>query len=118
DGFWEFSYDPKDVGVKQRWFDGRRKLSEKTRVPGTPHAERHPSAGPAAEVTWTPPSHRKRRGFEAEGEPAALQAGLKHPSLATAWHINRFKVPSNWRGKSVWLHFGGVTPAADFWLNG
>ncbi len=118
DGVWEFSYDPRDIGVKRRWFDGRVVLAEKTRVPGTPHAERHPSAGPAAKVTWLPPTHRNRKGFEGKTDPAALQAGLKYPSLAPAWHRRRFKLPSSWRGEPIWLHLGGVTPAADVWLNG
>jgi hypothetical protein len=34
------------------------------------------------------------------------------------WYRRTFKVPSNWRGQQVWLHFGAVDWEASVWLNG
>ncbi len=38
DGSWQFSYDPKGVGTKQRWFAASHRLPERITVPGCSQA--------------------------------------------------------------------------------
>lgn len=37
---------------------------------------------------------------------------------ATAWYRKTFRIPANYRGKSLWLDFDGVFSDAKVWLNG
>jgi len=49
-----------------------------------------------------------------EGVTILLKNGCMHPS----WYGKTFTVPPEWSGKEVWLHIGGVKPAAGLWVNG
>ena len=40
------------------------------------------------------------------------------PFRPSWWYRTEFKVPSGFRGKTIWLHFGGVNYRANVWLNG
>lgn len=107
DGTWDFAYDPEDVGDKQRWFTPGAKLGEKTIVPGCDQAQNHRSAGMSDEDYAE--FHRQNGVFMMD---------LKYPTMAPAWHRKTFRIPSPWRKGEVWLHIGGVMPAATIWFNG
>jgi beta-mannosidase len=34
------------------------------------------------------------------------------------WYRTTFQVPSSFRGRNIWLHFGGVNYSAEVWVNG
>ncbi|MFY9805064.1 MAG: sugar-binding domain-containing protein [Candidatus Acidiferrales bacterium] len=34
------------------------------------------------------------------------------------WYRTEFKLPENFTGRQVWLHFGGINNRANIWLNG
>jgi exo-1,4-beta-D-glucosaminidase len=34
------------------------------------------------------------------------------------WYRKQFSVPADYRGKTIWLHFGGINYRANIWLNG
>ncbi len=34
DGEWEFAFDPDSIGMKEKWFSGKKSFPEITRVPG------------------------------------------------------------------------------------
>lgn len=95
DGEWEFSYDLVNAGVKEKWHLGTVLLPEKTKVPGCTQSEYHPSAG--------------------ETKPSG---DLKYPCQSPGWHRKIFTVPDSWKDKEIFLHIGGVKPAAVFWCNG
>jgi exo-1,4-beta-D-glucosaminidase len=40
------------------------------------------------------------------------------PFRTSWWYRTQFKVPSDFKGKTVWLHFSGVNYRANVWLNG
>ena len=44
-------------------------------------------------------------------------AGLKYACRAPAWLRKSFTVPAAWSKGKIFLHVGGVQPAATFWLN-
>jgi len=105
DGRWEFSYDPGRVGEARGWSAEGARLPERINVPGCSQARRFRSAGAAA-GQW-------------EGLPE-VRAGtcLRHACFHDSWYRRRFRIPASWRGRRVWLHVGGVSPAAAFWING
>jgi hypothetical protein len=108
DGEWDFSYDPKEVGEKEQWFlPGAAALKEKTTVPGCVQAAHHPSSG-MSEADYAE-FHKKH------GE---LMMDVRWPTLSASWQRKPFTVPAEWKNRDVWLHFGGLNPAAEFWLNG
>ena len=108
DGPWDFSYDPKDVGEKEQWFlPTATALQEKTTVPGCAQAADHASAE-MSEADYA--------AFH--GKQGEYMMDLRWPTLAAAWHRKTFTVPADWRERDVWLHFGGLNPAADIWFNG
>ena len=37
---------------------------------------------------------------------------------ATYWYRTTLKVPAAYKGRQVWLHFGGINYAAQVWVNG
>jgi exo-1,4-beta-D-glucosaminidase len=41
-----------------------------------------------------------------------------NPYLVPWWYRKEFVLPANYRGKSIWLHFGGINYRANVWLNG
>ncbi|MHB9106846.1 MAG: sugar-binding domain-containing protein [Armatimonadota bacterium] len=106
DGVWAFSYDPEDIGVRERWFANDAVLPEETVVPGCSQVRKYDSAQGNVRVTDVAiPEH---------SSTIMLKYGCLHPS----WYQRRFTVPAEWTGQRVFLHVGGVKPAAELWLNG
>ena len=95
DGIWEFSYDPDETGEKEAWFKGTVRLPEQIRVPGCSQAEKYESAG--------------------ELKPTSE---LKYACKAPGWYKKVFTVPAEWGKNDIWLHLGGIKPAASVWING
>src|SRR5271156_276212 len=40
------------------------------------------------------------------------------PFHCSWWYRTEFKLPENFAGRKVWLHFGGINNRANIWLNG
>ena len=40
------------------------------------------------------------------------------PYLVPWWYRKEFVLPASYRGKSIWLQFGGINYRANIWLNG
>jgi exo-1,4-beta-D-glucosaminidase len=40
------------------------------------------------------------------------------PFAVSWWYRKQFLVPAGYRGKTIWLHFGGINYRANIWLNG
>jgi exo-1,4-beta-D-glucosaminidase len=40
------------------------------------------------------------------------------PFAVSWWYRKQFVIPAGYKGKSVWLNFGGINYRADIWLNG
>src|SRR5207244_2938730 len=40
------------------------------------------------------------------------------PFMVPWWYRKEFMVPESYRGKSIWLEFGGINYRANIWLNG
>ncbi len=38
--------------------------------------------------------------------------------LGTGWYKRMFDVPSDWKGKTIWLCFGATHPVAEIWIDG
>jgi hypothetical protein len=89
DGQWQFKLDPKDEGVAGRWFAAEATFPDKIMVPGN----------------W------QAQGF---GEP---RNHLSHDYQGKAWYRRTVTIPSNWAGKRLWLHLGGVTAVGEVYVN-
>ena len=40
------------------------------------------------------------------------------PFAVPWWYRTELSIPDNFKGKTVWLHFGGINYRADIWVNG
>jgi exo-1,4-beta-D-glucosaminidase len=40
------------------------------------------------------------------------------PFRGSWWYRTEFQVPAAYKGKTIWLHFGGINYRANIWLNG
>ena len=40
------------------------------------------------------------------------------PFLVPWWYRKEFVLPESYKGKSIWLHFAGISYRANIWLNG
>ncbi len=105
DGSWQFASDPADRGMREGWFRNESKLIDKITMPGCAESRL--------------PSQREQNCPRDFTDPE-LNRGtiLRHPARHPTWYKRSFMTPDAWQGKNVWLHVGGVKPAADIWLNG
>ena len=103
DGEWDFATDPKRQGDKERWFHPDVALPNKMtiKVPGCWEAQGVGGKGGSSSVT---PERRSRP--------------LRGSYVGTAWYKKRVTVPAEWRGKEIWIKFGGVHAQGWFWANG
>ena len=63
------------------------------------------------------------RGIPGTDYPIGAQFSLfpmppGSPFRVPWWYRTQFNIPESWRGKTVWLHFGGINYRADIWVNG
>lgn len=113
-GQWDFSFDPRKVGEKEGWFAGSVRLPETVAVPGCDQMDHHPSSG----LTLEDYEAFHRKNAELKTMDFGTMTELKYPVSASAWRLKKFHAPAGWRDREIWLHLGGVMPAADLWFNG
>jgi hypothetical protein len=90
DGEWEFRRDPNGIGVSQGWHAGRGEFPRSIRLPGAPQAQ---GVGE--------PNERQRSFF-----------------MEPFWVRRRFQAPAIGPDQRLWLRIGGISPAADVYVNG
>lgn len=100
-GEWRFRLDPDDQGLADTWYEDPGILRDTIEVPGAWQAQGFGNDEPQS--VWD-------FGFSARTFRAAY--------TGTGWYGKTFALPDDWKGKRVWLHFGGVHPSAEVWLNG
>lgn len=101
DGDWQFRLDPDDRGVADAWFRSPAHLPERIRVPGCWQGQGFGGAG-------------KDRVWDFNLEARVFRATYK----GTGWYGRSVTAPPAWRGRHVWLLFGGAHPSVEVWLNG
>jgi len=103
DGEWDFAVDPQQQGEKEHWYRPDVPLPDATKiqVPGCWEAQGVGGEGVSTSVT---PEQRNRP--------------LRGSYVGTAWYKKRVTIPPEWRGKELWLKFGGVHAQGWFWANG
>ena len=56
--------------------------------------------------------------FESNKEQNDLPMDPESPFAVPWWYRTEFLIPDSFKGKTVWLHFGGINYRADIWVNG
>jgi exo-1,4-beta-D-glucosaminidase len=56
--------------------------------------------------------------FESNKEQNDLPMDPESPFAVPWWYRTEFPIPDSFKGKTVWLHFGGINYRADIWVNG
>ena len=56
--------------------------------------------------------------FESNKEQNDLEMDPESPFAVPWWYRTEFTIPANFKGKTIWLHFGGINYRADIWVNG
>lgn len=90
-GVWDFRFDPKDEGRKEKWYASKASFDRKIVVP----------------FCW----ESKLSGIEEKRSGDA-------PRQTIGWYRRSFDVPSDWKGLRVWLRFEAVDWDAEVWVNG
>lgn len=103
DGKWDFSIDPKRQGDKEHWYRPDVPLPNATKIQVPNCWEAQGIGGEGMSVSVTP---------EQANRP------LRGSYVGTAWYKKRVTIPAQWRGKEIWLKFGGVHAQGWFWANG
>jgi len=103
DGEWKFAVDPKKQGDKDHWYRPDIPLpnAKRIRVPGCWEAQ---GVG--------------GRGMSRSATPEQVNRPLRGSYMGAAWYKKRVTIPAAWRGKEIWLKFGGVHAQGWFWANG
>jgi beta-galactosidase len=102
DDQWRFCLDPADEGIKGSWFSDPSRFSDGITVPGCWQGQGFGRTDEEDEV-WD--FRMKARVFKATWH-------------GTGWYGRSLRIPPAWKGRRVWLKFGGAHPSADVWLNG
>jgi hypothetical protein len=82
--------DPKEIGEAEKWYKDAADFDMQMKVP----------------AAW----NAQGAGTETER--------LFHDFPGPAWYRRTAAVPESWKGKIIWLKFGGVHRYADVWVNG
>ena len=103
DGEWDFAVDPKKRGEKEHWYRPEVPLPNKMRirVPGSWEAQ-----------------GMGGKGFSVAVTPERVKRPMRGSYVGTAWYRKEVTVPRAWRGREIWLKFGGVHAQGWFWANG
>lgn len=56
--------------------------------------------------------------FDSNKEQNDLLMDMESPFAVPWWYRTEFTAPESFKGKTVWLHFGGINYRADIWING
>jgi len=56
--------------------------------------------------------------FESNKEQNDLPMDPESPFAVPWWYRTEFSIPNTFKGKTIWLHFGGINYRADIWVNG
>jgi len=89
-GKWDFRIDPTEIGESTGWFYPSTVFTQKINVPGA---------------------------WQAQGVGVQSQK-LFHDYSGSGWYRKTVVIPVSWKGKVIWLNFGGVHRYADVWVNG
>jgi len=102
-GEWDFAVDPKKQGDRERWYRPDVPLPNKItiKVPGCWEAQ---GVG--------------GKGFSVAVTPERVKRPMRGSYVGTAWYRKKVTVPRAWRGREIWLKFGGVHAQGWFWANG
>ena len=101
DGEWLFRLDEKDLGVEECWFSRPEVFADRIQVPGCWQGQGFGHDG--IDAIW-----------DFQFRARVFQATYR----GTGWYAKTFEVPEDWDGSRLWLHFGGVHPSAEVWLDG
>ena len=103
DGQWEFATDPQQLGDSKHWYrpDVSLPNARSIQVPNTWRAQ-----GVGGEDASVPT------------RSALRDRPLRGSYVGTGWYKKRVTIPADWRGKELWLKFGGVHAQGWFWANG
>ncbi|MFA6110394.1 MAG: sugar-binding domain-containing protein [Candidatus Latescibacterota bacterium] len=101
DGTWQFSLDPEDHGLAERWYADPDRLRQTVQVPGS----------------W------QGQGLGHDGKDQVWDFQIRARVFratytGTGWYARAFAVPAAWASRRVWLNLGGVHPSAEVWVNG
>jgi hypothetical protein len=112
-GSWQFETDPEDAGVRERWFEGGRQFKRQIQVPGAWNTQGIEfDTREQLQRYLAKPVEEKLRG------PGTEADRLFHVYPGPGWYRRVVPVPESWRGKAIWLKFGGVHRNADVWIDG
>ena len=100
-GEWRFRLDPDERGMREAWYRNPHVFLEAIQVPGC----------------W------QGQGFGSDAKEMHKEFGIEiRPFRATyegtGWYCKHFTVPAQFKGKRLWLNFGGSNPTTEVWLNG
>jgi hypothetical protein len=101
DGEWQFRLDPQEKGLAEGWYANPGRFGDTVRVPGC----------------WQGQGFGNE-GFDEVWDFHFVTRTLRATYKGTGWYAKQFHFPAHWRGKRLWLNFGGVHPSAEVWLNG
>ena len=104
DGEWDFATDPEGIGQSQNWYLPDVPLPSKTsiQVPGCWEAQGVGGVGVNNPLFSTEQTNKPIVGCY----------------VGTAWYKKQITIPPHWKGKELWLKFGGVNAQGWFWVNG
>jgi len=90
-GPWQFTFDPEDLGVQEKWYAGDHAFDRRINVP----------------FCW-------QSDLAGISDAAPQKIGPQK----IAWYRRTITLPDDWSGRHVWLRFEAVDYQSRVWVNG
>ena len=104
-GDWEFCTDPDSVGIKEGWMRPGSTWPSCVAMPVPSNWESHGIGEPGMSSPWI-------CNWDQAPRP------LRHIYIGSVWYRKEIDVPTDWKGRRIWLKIGGVRAQGWFWVNG
>ncbi len=121
-GKWRFASDPKDIGIKENWF--QTKLSDEVRLPGS-MAENGKGDDITLKTQWTGSIYDSSFYFNPRLAKYRKEGNIKIPFWLTpakhyvgaAWYQKDIVIPDNWKKSSIILFLEQPHTETIVWIN-
>ena len=100
-GQWKIRLDQDDVGIKERWYANASAFYETVTVPGSWQGQGFGKI--EDDFVW---------------DFSYVVRTFRATYKGTGWYCKTFRPDPSFKGRRVWLNFGGAHPTAEVWLNG
>jgi hypothetical protein len=121
-GTWQFQTDPKDIGIKQNWY--QKKLNDVVDLPGS-MMDNNKGDKPTVHTKWTGSIYDSSWFFRPDIAKYRQKGNLKFPFWLTpnrhyigaAWYQRKIEIPTDWKERNIELFLERPHWETTLWID-